>query len=291
MLDGRNRLDALEIATGKEAVVGPPSITAGEFFACDKVIELDGRKVDPWAYVDSVNYHRRHLTAEQKRERIAKLLKAKPEASDRQIGKQIKADNKTVAAVRSDLERREEIPHVETRTDKRGRQQPATKVRAKKAGEKAPAPARHKITRAEEAKRLDAESEALVAKLVVQLDDETARELHRQLYTTDHRVVWRLTEMLGRKLKAEGFDADEDNDVDPETSAEVMKAAFSQTDSAYLDPGPIPEPLQRKPEATGTTSDPPGGVTLGKAMVDARSILAGLECDWSRGRRRGAGWP
>ena len=79
------------------------------------------------AYVISKNIHRRHLTAEQKRDLITKLLKADPEKSDREIGRLTKADNKTVASVRAEQERREEIPHVETRTDTKGRKQPTKK--------------------------------------------------------------------------------------------------------------------------------------------------------------------
>ena len=59
---------------------------------------------DPYALAVSLNIHRRHLTGEQKRELIAKLLKAKPEASNRSIGAQIKVDDKTVASVRRELE-------------------------------------------------------------------------------------------------------------------------------------------------------------------------------------------
>ena len=81
LLDGRNRLDAIEIATGSSAVVGPPSITAGEdFLACDKVIVLD-KAVDPFAYVVSANVHRRHLTIEDKDRLIVQLLKADPTTS------------------------------------------------------------------------------------------------------------------------------------------------------------------------------------------------------------------
>src|SRR5262249_56577038 len=47
LLDGRNRLDAIEIATGSPAVVGAPSITAGgEFFSSHKEIP-PGKSVPP----------------------------------------------------------------------------------------------------------------------------------------------------------------------------------------------------------------------------------------------------
>jgi hypothetical protein len=53
LLDGRNRLDAIEIATSSPAMVGSPSVMAGkDFLACDKVIVLD-KSVDPVAYVIS----------------------------------------------------------------------------------------------------------------------------------------------------------------------------------------------------------------------------------------------
>jgi ParB-like chromosome segregation protein Spo0J len=38
------------------------------------------------AYIISKNIHRRHLTAEQRRDLVAKLIKAQPEKSDRAIG-------------------------------------------------------------------------------------------------------------------------------------------------------------------------------------------------------------
>jgi len=87
---------------------------------------------DPLGYVVSLNLKRRHLTSKQKRELIAKLLKAKPEQSDRQIADQARADHKTVGKVRREQEDVGNIPHVETRTDTRGRKQPAQKkVRSK----------------------------------------------------------------------------------------------------------------------------------------------------------------
>jgi hypothetical protein len=81
-------------------------------------------------FVISANLRRRHLTPEKKRELIAKLLKTEPEASDRQIGASVAVDHKTVGSVRAELEGRGEIPHVETRTDSKGRKQPAAKRKA-----------------------------------------------------------------------------------------------------------------------------------------------------------------
>ena len=83
--------------------------------------------VNPVTFVLSRNVHRRHLTSEQKRQAIAAYLKADPTSSDRKVAKELGVDNKTAAKVRADLEAREEIPHVPTRTDSAGRKQPATK--------------------------------------------------------------------------------------------------------------------------------------------------------------------
>jgi ParB-like chromosome segregation protein Spo0J len=82
---------------------------------------------EPVAYVVSLNLHRRHLTRGQKRELIAKLVKAQPEKSDRQIAKAAKVHHETVGAARAELEGRGEIRHVEKRTDTKGRKQPAEK--------------------------------------------------------------------------------------------------------------------------------------------------------------------
>ena len=97
ILDGRNRYRAC-LAAG----IKPP---LAKF-----VPELEG---DPRAYVISRNIVRRHLTAEQKRDLIAKLIKATPERSDRQIAKTAKVDHKTVSAARTELEATGEIPQLE----------------------------------------------------------------------------------------------------------------------------------------------------------------------------------
>jgi hypothetical protein len=130
LLDGRNRLAAME-ASGITVVDKygrlniPPTINLS-----NPVQILAG---DPYQIAASANIHRRHLTAEQRRDLIAKALKAKPEASNLQIAKQVKRDDKTVAKVRRELEARSEIPNVDTRTDTKGRQQPAKRKPAPRA--------------------------------------------------------------------------------------------------------------------------------------------------------------
>jgi hypothetical protein len=136
LLDGRNRLDALAelgvLYDDIDAQLGLKSWTG------TKWAQLSGNKIqfqhlaggDPYALAASLNVHRRHLTAELKRDLIAKLLKARPDASSNSIAKQVKADDKTVAAVRREMEGRSEIPNVETRKDTKGRKQPAKKAKA-----------------------------------------------------------------------------------------------------------------------------------------------------------------
>jgi hypothetical protein len=125
VLDGITRLDALErvgITFFTTETHDGRCLPDLEYFSC-----LIDSALDPFAYVISANIHRRHFTAEQKRELIAKLLKAKPEVSNVIVAKQAKADDKTVAKVRRELEGRSEIPNVEVRTDAKGRTQPATR--------------------------------------------------------------------------------------------------------------------------------------------------------------------
>ena len=116
LLDGINRLDALELLN--------------EEIALDNraIFEQLPADIDADAFVVSQNVHRRHLSAEQKRELIGKRLVADPSKSNLQIAREVRADDKTVASVRRELEARSEIPNVETRTDTRGRKQPAKVV-------------------------------------------------------------------------------------------------------------------------------------------------------------------
>jgi hypothetical protein len=138
LLDGRNRLDALE----------------GMKLGCGHIyqVDIDGTHYDPdifevvtinddqvAAYIISINVHRRHLdlTNEQTRELISELLKADPSQSDRTVAKIVKRDHKTVGAVRTKLEASGEIPQTKTRTDTKGHQRPAHQASQKQAGQSA----------------------------------------------------------------------------------------------------------------------------------------------------------
>jgi ParB-like chromosome segregation protein Spo0J len=118
LLDGRNRLRAL-LAAGREL--------DSQYFS---VVGHCEATRDPYAFALSVNVHRRHLSAEQKRELIAKVLKATPEKSDRQIAKITKASPTTVGTVRAEMEAEGDVSKLDTRTDTKGRRQPAKKKRA-----------------------------------------------------------------------------------------------------------------------------------------------------------------
>ena len=115
LLDGLNRLAAIQ-ALGKRELMDAAITGAAIIDEADAI-----------AYVVSANIYRRHLTTEQKRELIGKLLEAQPNKSDREIGRQTKTDHKTVAKERAAKERRGEIPHIATHTDSKGREQPAQK--------------------------------------------------------------------------------------------------------------------------------------------------------------------
>jgi hypothetical protein len=197
ILDGRNRYRACKAAGVRPNFTHLPA-------------------VDPLTFVISANLHRRHLTAEQKREVIAKLLKAQPEKSDREIGKTAKVDHKTVGTARAMLEGRGEIPHVETRTDTKGRKQPAKKknsaakaiARLRKAREYREAKEKREREAAAAEDRADiaaheAEAEQIAIDLLKQIDRNLAARLHAHL----PEGMW-LKDALGRGLGSEGNGAD-----------------------------------------------------------------------------------
>jgi len=109
LIDGRGRLDAMEeadftlVCDGKlDPMLGHRAL--GLTPLADGATSELASSVDPYDFVISRNLHRRHLTAKQKREVIAKLLKATPEKSNRQIAETVKASHHTVGAVRAEME-------------------------------------------------------------------------------------------------------------------------------------------------------------------------------------------
>jgi hypothetical protein len=82
------------------------------------------------AYVISQNMHRRHLTAGQKRDIIAALLKADPAKSNREHARTAKVSHHTVAAVRSEQETTGQIAQLKKTVgaDGKARKQPAQKA-------------------------------------------------------------------------------------------------------------------------------------------------------------------
>ncbi len=135
IVEGRNRYRALQ-RLGID-----PSADPGKYFRKAIYAHTVGGEIAPHeqnnddrvrAYVISKNIHRRHLTPEQKRDLIAKVIAAKPEASDRRIAKQVKADHKTVGAIRRAKESTGEVSPVAKRVgaDGKARKQPAKKKTA-----------------------------------------------------------------------------------------------------------------------------------------------------------------
>lgn len=140
LLDGRNRLTALKllgIDNPFNARPGNLIVTTVRTLNAIKEVAFLGKKLvhkwevdtDPETLHLSLNVFRRHLTPEKRREMIEKVLLKHPDISDRAIGRLAKVDHKTVSDIRSKKEGRGEIPHVETRTDTKGRKQPAHKPR------------------------------------------------------------------------------------------------------------------------------------------------------------------
>jgi hypothetical protein len=147
LLDGRNRLDAME-------AVG---LTIRRFkseveYYCDDTMVWESASqcvdADPYDYVISANIHRRHLTAEQKRELIAKLITADPSKSDRQVAETVKASPTTVGTVRAKMEASGDVSKLDTRRDRKGRTQLAHKPKPK------PAPAEQRKRIAQRIKEL-----------------------------------------------------------------------------------------------------------------------------------------
>jgi hypothetical protein len=123
-LDGAERAGALVVDDGKLRLQTPYGMR-------DVPQEVVAWPVDPFAYAASLNAHRRHLTPEEKRERIAEALKADPSKTDRAIAETVKASPTTVGKVRANVH----PGHNRHRNEKTGR-----KARGRQPGKVKPKP-------------------------------------------------------------------------------------------------------------------------------------------------------
>jgi hypothetical protein len=136
LIDGRNRLDAMQVAGYTFAKVKvdhgtscAPTIDFRIYKPGSRVKEwshqyaecIQGRRFhnddihpDPYTLAVSYNINRRHLTGAQKSDLIEKLLKADPTKSDRAVAEVVKVDHKTVGAKRAALSATGEIPQSGT---------------------------------------------------------------------------------------------------------------------------------------------------------------------------------
>jgi hypothetical protein len=147
LLDGRNRLDALELL-GREIFVSKYSEYAlyknpkrmtwekrREAIAADRdcsvpSIEIfeSGDTDNPFAFVLSKNVRRRHLTPEQKRPLIVELVKASAERSNALLAEWGDVDDHYISDIREELEATSEIPRFEKTIGKDGKARPARKA-------------------------------------------------------------------------------------------------------------------------------------------------------------------
>jgi hypothetical protein len=178
LVDGRNRLDALALS-GSLAIDDEGQLCRvmpdGELSHISGIGHHHHPPCDPYAHAVSLNIHRRHLTAEDKRDLIAKLLKASPEKSDRSIAKLAKTSPTTVGAVRSTVQ----SGQLEKRigADGKARAQPAHREKIRRAEAT-------KLKRAAEMRKerenyheyMDEKISRFACKLI-QLDATLAREL------------------------------------------------------------------------------------------------------------------
>jgi hypothetical protein len=128
LLDGRNRLDAME------------SAGISVFDDDGKLRHWSLRGGDPHELAVSLNVHRRHLNVEQRQELLITVIARKPELSNRQIAKKVGVTDKTIAAARAKAEQLRRIPQLEKTVgaDGKARKQPAKRKAADKPEHKAP---------------------------------------------------------------------------------------------------------------------------------------------------------
>jgi hypothetical protein len=290
ILDGRNRYRAC-LAAGIEAA-------AGDFEAWhrEKHSEADAR-----AYVISQNILRRHLTAEQRRDFLVKLVAAQPGKADRAIARDLGAgiDHKQVGRARRKGESTGAIDPVQRRTgaDGRTRRRPAKKSGTKKTDGKAATgaegsgsferwqaearqhvttdPATTGATAAPAAKPERSEilaADARWAATMAASNGDAACWLLSILKDDERRVAF-VNALASALIPA---DAATGNDTDPAASAERMKEALAEADYGEAEEADDEDEKPRRRRRKVKEVE----VKLGDAVHDAFTDLADLgeEC-------------
>jgi hypothetical protein len=156
LIDGRNRLDALErlgykfslvshnaagVCTARKLKIRNPNVRKKDVGGHDcTALDCEWAAVhqfrethtcgtfgwpiaDPYDLARLYNLDRRHLSKDGQKDAAAQLLRLQPERSDRSIARDTGLDHKTVAAERKKGEASGDIPHIEPpeRTDAGGR--------------------------------------------------------------------------------------------------------------------------------------------------------------------------
>jgi hypothetical protein len=136
LLDGRNRLDAVELLFKAGKIIGDfgdDNDVKEEFSIVDDwpshyPIEYVSEEevTDPFQYAKDLNHHRRHSTPQEQNDAIETLLKEHAAWSDRRIAEAVDVkDHKKVGRARKRLEVGGALPHHDARIGKDGVVQPA----------------------------------------------------------------------------------------------------------------------------------------------------------------------
>lgn len=136
LLDGRNRMEAMELL-GKK-LFSPKGELLPEFRGREIVIDDE----DAIKHVTSANIARRHLTNEQKREAVTKLLKSNPHYTDGRIAKHIGVNQSTVSRKRAEMENNAELNSVPVKERARADGKAPSGGRPKKAEKATPVAAK-----------------------------------------------------------------------------------------------------------------------------------------------------
>jgi hypothetical protein len=239
IVDGRNRYRALQ-RLGID-----PNANPKEYFRKAIYAHSAGGEARPHgqnnddrvrAYIISKNIHRRHLTAEQKRDLIAKLIEADPSKSDRQIAKTAKASPTTVGTVRAEMEKAGDVSNLDTRTDTKGRKQPAKRVE----------PVAEALNKAPRRTRLERELDAGAFDRL-RVEQQHNGDLAEQLRLAEIKIA-------GLESENEELKAERDRLHQSLAEAHAANLALIERLKAHVsveppvtfgDPGPIPERLRR----------------------------------------------